>query len=212
MKRAFDVVVSAVLIAILSPLMMAIAAATAITAGFPILFRQKRPGLNGRIFTINKFRTMRPPRVGEVWSRNDGERMTTLGRWLRRTSMDELPELFNVLRGDMSLVGPRPLIVEYLDKYTAQQMRRHEVRPGMTGLAQVSGRESIPFSRRLELDVWYVDHRSFAMDFKILMRTFITVLTGHGVDVVGDALERVDDLGLAEDHQRFVVKPTDSLE
>ena len=128
----------------------------------------KSPGLHGRTFEIVKFRTMRTPRAGEVWYLTDQDRITRLGRFLRSTSIDELPELWNVLRGDMSLVGPRPLLVEYLPHYTARERRRHEMRPGITGWAAVNGRHTLPFEDRLELDAWYVDNWSLALDFRIL--------------------------------------------
>lgn len=204
-KRAFDVIVAFCGMVLVSPLLFAIAAAIAVTSGFPILFRQRRIGLDGTIFVIRKFRTMRPAKPGEDWSRTDVERLTSLGRWLRKWSLDELPELYNVLRGDMSLVGPRPFVVEFYDRFSLDQMRRHEVRPGITGLAQVSGREDIPFSRRLELDVWYVDHQSFWLDLTILGRTVATVFAARGVDTV--TVDMVDDLGLAADKSRFITGP-----
>lgn len=202
LKRAIDVVGAACGLVVLSPLLLAVAATVAITNGSPLLFRQRRVGLNGCAFVIRKFRTMRPAKPGEDWSRTDGERVTTLGRWLRRSSFDELPELYNVLRGDMSLVGPRPLVIEYRDRFSPVQMRRHETRPGITGLAQVSGREDIPFSRRLSLDVWYVDNWSLWLDLKILFKTLTCVVTATGVDTV--TVDMVDDLGLAGERSRFI--------
>lgn len=142
-----------------------------------------------------KFRTMKEPGKNEARYSTDSERLTALGRFLRRTSLDELPELFNVLKGEMSLVGPRPLLMQYLDRYTPEQMRRHDVRPGITGWAQVNGRQHIPFSQRLELDVWYVDHWSLRLDLQILLRTIRQAAGGSGVES-GQAISDVDDLGL----------------
>ena len=163
-KRCFDVVVAALAVVVLSPVLAWAALGVAVSLGRPILFRQVRPGLDGRPFEIVKFRTMRAPRSGEVWYLSDQDRVTRLGRFLRATSIDELPELWNVLRGDMSLVGPRPLLVEYLPHYTDRERRRHEMRPGITGWAAVSGRHTLPFEDRLELDAWYVENWSFALD------------------------------------------------
>jgi lipopolysaccharide/colanic/teichoic acid biosynthesis glycosyltransferase len=175
-KRALDVVGATAGLLILSPVLAAIAVATYAAQGSPIFFRQVRPGRGGRLFSLVKFRTMRPPRPGEVWYLTDDDRITRLGRWLRSSSLDELPELWNVLRGDMSLVGPRPLLVEYLDKYTPEEARRHEVRPGITGWAVVNGRNAIRFRERLRLDVWYVDHQSLWLDLRILARTLVQVV------------------------------------
>jgi sugar transferase EpsL len=156
------------------------------TIGSPVLFRQERPGLYGRPFTLFKFRTMTDAReAGTLLP--DAERLTRVGRALRRTSLDELPELVNVLRGDMSLVGPRPLLLHYLALYDAEQRRRHDVRPGLTGLAQVSGRNAIPWSERLALDVWYVDHCGPALDARILLRTVARAAAGTGVSQDGQA-------------------------
>jgi lipopolysaccharide/colanic/teichoic acid biosynthesis glycosyltransferase len=148
-----------------------------------------------------KFRTMRAARPGEIWFRNDEERLTRVGWLIRKLSLDELPTFWNVLCGEMSLVGPRPLLMEYLPKYTSEQTRRHEVRPGITGWAQVNGRQTIPFSRRLELDVWYVDHMSLAMDLRILARTASGLLSVAGVSP-GQDVDDIDDLGLAPDKPR----------
>jgi lipopolysaccharide/colanic/teichoic acid biosynthesis glycosyltransferase len=175
-KRALDMVGAAAGLVVLSPLLAAIAVALRVTQGAPVLYRQTRPGLGGRPFTIVKFRTMRPTRDGEVWFRTDAERVTRLGKLLRTTSLDELPELWNVLVGDMSLVGPRPLLVEYLGVYTSREHRRHEVRPGITGWAAVNGRNALPFKERLELDVWYVEHRSLLLDLEILALTLHRVV------------------------------------
>ena len=144
--------------------------------GRPVLFRHSRPGLGGKAFTMIKFRTMRAPRPGEAWGMGDGRRVTRLGRILRSTSLDELPELWCVLRGDMSLVGPRPLLMEHLTAFTPAERRRHDVRPGITGWAAVNGRHTRSFEERLALDVWYVDHQSLALDFRILAMTLVQLL------------------------------------
>lgn len=181
MKRLLDIMLSAPALLLAAPLMLAVALAIRWRMGRPVLFRQQRPGLHGQSFTLYKFRTMRGG------SAPDGQRLTPLGHWLRRFSLDELPQLFNVLKGDMSLVGPRPLLVEYLDVYTSAQARRHEVKPGLTGWAQVHGRNALPWSRRLALDVWYVDHRSLWLDVRILARTAWHILHGRGVRQPGHA-------------------------
>ena len=181
LKRAFDVAVSAVALLVAALPMAALAVAIRLTMGSPVLFRQVRPGLGGERFTILKFRTMRDG------DEPDAERITRLGRFLRETSLDELPELLNVLRGDMSLVGPRPLLVAYLDRYTPEQARRHEVRPGLTGLAQVSGRNATTWEQRFALDVEYVDTRSFALDLRIIGRTVRAVLAREGIAADGHA-------------------------
>jgi lipopolysaccharide/colanic/teichoic acid biosynthesis glycosyltransferase len=181
LKRAFDVAVSAVALLVFALPMAALAVAIRLTMGSPVLFRQVRPGLGGEPFTILKFRTMRDG------DEPDAERITRLGRFLRETSLDELPELLNVLRGDMSLVGPRPLLVAYLDRYTPEQARRHEVRPGLTGLAQVSGRNATTWEQRFALDVEYVDTRSLALDLRIIGRTVRAVLAREGIAAEGHA-------------------------
>jgi lipopolysaccharide/colanic/teichoic acid biosynthesis glycosyltransferase len=183
-KRTIDVTGAAIGIALLSPLLIAIAIAAFITQGRPILFRQPRPGLDGRPFRIVKFRTMRPPRPDEMSLEADRQRLTRLGGFLRASTLDELPELWNVLKGEMSLVGPRPLLMEYLDRYTEEEARRHEVRPGMTGLAAVKGRHDLAFEERLRIDVWYVDHRSLSLDLRIIAATIRQVLRRDGVATV----------------------------
>jgi sugar transferase EpsL len=208
-KRTIDVVGSAIALILFSPAILASAAAIRLTMGKPVLFVQQRPGYQGEPFMLCKFRTMRAPREGEEWNRTDDIRMTRVGRFLRLSSLDELPTLFNVLKGDMSLVGPRPLVMEYLEKYTPEQNRRHDVAPGVTGWAQVNGRESVPFSRRLVMDVWYVDHWGVLLDIKILFRTVGVLFLGSGVDKDGDGLDAVDDLGLADDRDRFRVTQKD---
>jgi lipopolysaccharide/colanic/teichoic acid biosynthesis glycosyltransferase len=185
-KRGIDVIGAAVGLAVLSPLLAAVALAVRATLGSPILFRQERPGLHGRPFTILKFRTMRPPRPGEVWYLTNEQRLTRLGRFLRQTSLDELPELWNVLRGEMSLVGPRPLLVHYLATYTRDEARRHHVRPGITGWAAVNGRHALRFKERLALDVWYVDHWSLGLDLRILARTVAHVVSRKDVSPTED--------------------------
>jgi sugar transferase EpsL len=174
-KRLMDVVLATLGLAIAAVPMLLIATAIRLTMGPPVLFRQRRPGLAGEPFMLVKFRTMR------MGTTSDELRLTKLGRFLRSTSLDELPELWNVLRGDMSLVGPRPLLMDYLDRYSAEQARRHEVRPGLTGLAQVEGRNATTWPERLALDVRYVDERSLGMDVRILWRTVGAVLTRRGV-------------------------------
>jgi lipopolysaccharide/colanic/teichoic acid biosynthesis glycosyltransferase len=185
-KRALDVVVACVVVVALSPVLAAVGLAILATDGRPVLFRQARPGLGGRSFTMWKFRTMRAPRADEVWYDSDAQRVTRLGRFLRSTSLDELPELWNVIRGDMSLVGPRPLLVEYLDHYTPEERRRHDVPPGVTGWAAVNGRNSLGFRQRLALDIWYVDHWSLWLDLRILALTAWKVVRRSDAAVVED--------------------------
>ena len=187
LKRTVDVVVSAVLLVVAALPMAVVAVAVRVSLGSPVLFRQERPGRDEVPFTLCKFRTMRDPRPGEDAVATDAERLTGLGRWLRRTSLDELPTLWNVLRGDLSLVGPRPLLMAYLPRYSPEQRRRHEVKPGMTGLAQVQGRNGLSWEQQFDLDVWYVDHRSLALDLKILGRTLGAVFSGAGVSQEGRA-------------------------
>jgi sugar transferase EpsL len=181
-KRAIDVASSALALVALGPVMVGIALAIRLTMGTPVLFRQVRPGLRGAPFELVKFRTMSGDVGPDGVPRPDEMRITRLGRLLRRLSVDELPELLNVLKGDMSLVGPRPLLLEYLPRYTSEQARRHEVRPGVTGWAQVHGRRRVPMAERFALDVWYVDHRSTRLDIRILLLTIQRVLGGSGVE------------------------------
>jgi sugar transferase EpsL len=190
LRRAVDVVGASVLTVIFSPVLAALAAAIRLTMGRPILFRQLRPGYKGTPFEVLKFRTMR-----DAEGLSDEERLTGLGVFMRQLSLDELPQLWNILRGDMSFVGPRPLLMEFLKWYTPEQMRRHDVKPGVTGWAQVQGRHAILFSKRLELDVWYVDNRTFLLDLKILGLTFWKVLTMRGASPAQTDAE-VDDVGL----------------
>jgi sugar transferase EpsL len=187
MKRFVDASASLFLIAILAPIMALVALGVRFDVGAPVLFRQVRPGLNGQPFTLYKFRTMRGAHTGESAGGTDEERLTRFGRWLRGTSLDELPELWNVLRGDMSLVGPRPLLMRYLPLYTPEQMRRHEVRPGLTGWAQINGRNALSWDDKFRLDVWYVDHRSFLLDLKILFLTLAAVFRRQGISYENSA-------------------------
>jgi lipopolysaccharide/colanic/teichoic acid biosynthesis glycosyltransferase len=184
-KRLFDLAVASALGLATLPLMAVTAVAVRVAIGRPVLFRQQRPGLHGRPFELVKFRTMTDTRGPDGVLLPDTERMTRVGRLLRATSLDELPTLLNVIRGDMSLVGPRPLLMEYLAVYTPEQSRRHEVRPGVTGLAQVLGRNRSSWPDRLRLDVWYVDHRSLGLDVWILGRTLFEVLRWGNTHAAG---------------------------
>ena len=183
-KRGIDVTASAVGLVLSAPIQAVTAGVVLAAHGRPVLFRQQRPGKGGKIFELVKFRTMRHPDTTHV---TDAERLTRIGRVLRTTSLDELPELWNVLKGDMSLVGPRPLLVQYLQRYSPEQARRHEVRPGITGLAQVSGRNALDWDTKLALDVEYVDHRSLKLDLLILWRTVASVLKRSGISHAGEA-------------------------
>jgi lipopolysaccharide/colanic/teichoic acid biosynthesis glycosyltransferase len=181
MKRLFDVVVAAAGLLLLAPILAVVALLIRINLGGPVLFRQLRPGLDGAPFLLYKFRTMRDAVDATGTPLADEQRLTRLGHILRSSSLDELPELYNVLRGDMSLVGPRPLLMEYLPLYTAHQSRRHAVRPGITGWAQVNGRNAISWEQKFEYDVWYVDHQNFVLDLKILVLTVIQVFSRRGI-------------------------------
>jgi lipopolysaccharide/colanic/teichoic acid biosynthesis glycosyltransferase len=187
LKRAMDVIGAGILLLITLPLLIIVAVVVRVTMGAPVLFRQVRPGLRGDPLTLYKFRTMLEAKDADERTLPDVHRLTKFGRFLRSTSIDELPELVNVLRGDMSLVGPRPLLVEYLPLYSPRQARRHEVRPGITGLAQVSGRNSVGWDERLELDVAYVDSWSIAGDMRILLRTLAQVVRRDGIAAEGHA-------------------------
>lgn len=187
MKRTFDIVVSGLAVVILWPFVAAIALLVRWRLGSPVLFRQTRPGKNARPFEMLKFRTMTDARDGEGRLLPDVDRLTPFGRLLRSTSLDELPELWNVLKGDMSLVGPRPLLMEYLPLYSSEQARRHEIRPGLTGWAQVNGRNALSWEQKFALDVWYVDHRSFWLDIQIIARTISGVLKRSGISAEGEA-------------------------
>lgn len=186
-KRIFDVAASGLGLLLLSPLFGAVALLVRLRLGRPVLFRQRRPGLHGKPFMMYKFRTMTDDRDAEGGLLPDGERLTPFGRFLRSTSLDELPELFNVLKGEMSLVGPRPLLMAYLDRYTPHQARRHEVRPGITGWAQINGRNALSWEEKFDLDVWYVDNGTFLLDLRILVRTVAKVLRREGISGEGQA-------------------------
>jgi sugar transferase EpsL len=185
-KRVIDVAGASIGIVVLAIPSAIVAALVRLTLGTPVIFHQQRPGLHGRLFAMYKFRTMRDVYDAAGNPLPDQLRITRLGRFLRRTSLDELPELINVLRGEMSLVGPRPLLVEYLERYSAEQARRHDVAPGITGLAQINGRNTLNWNDRLALDVWYVDHASLWLDAKILVQTVIRLVRGSEVDADGD--------------------------
>jgi sugar transferase EpsL len=186
MKRVFDFVFAAMGVVLLSPLFAVIGLAVRLTMGSPVFFRQARPGRGGKAFVLLKFRTMKLEPDGTAAS-SDEARLTRLGKFLRRASLDELPELLNVLTGDMSLVGPRPLLMEYLPLYNPEEARRHEVRPGITGWAQVNGRNGIGWVEKFRLDVWYVDHRSFRLDLRILWMTVAHVISAKGISHPGHA-------------------------
>jgi lipopolysaccharide/colanic/teichoic acid biosynthesis glycosyltransferase len=185
-KRTTDVVLAALALVALAPVLLAVAAAVAIALGRPVLFRQNRAGRGGEPFSVLKFRSMRSPDPARGIV-SDADRLTPFGRFLRSTSLDELPSLWNVLRGDMSIVGPRPLPVAYLPRYSAEQARRHEVRPGITGLAQVCGRNSLSWEAKFALDVEYVEDMSFALDLRILCATVGVVLRRDGISAAGEA-------------------------
>ena len=187
-KRLFDLIVAIAALLLLSPLLLALCLVVRIGLGSPIFFRQTRPGLHGRPFGLIKFRTMLNPRAGAAADvASDAQRLTRLGRFLRAASLDELPELWNIIRGDMSLVGPRPLLMQYLDRYTPEQARRHEVRPGLTGWAQVNGRNALAWEDKFALDVWYVDNRSMLLDLRILFMTAWKLLKPSGITGEGAA-------------------------
>jgi sugar transferase EpsL len=192
MKRLLDILISAIALLLLSPLLLIVAVLVRLKLGSPILFRQQRPGLNCRLFTMFKFRTMISQTHDDHGNQlPDDQRLTRFGLWLRATSLDELPELLNVLKGELSLVGPRPLMVKYLDRYTPQQNRRHEVKPGITGWAQVNGRNNMTWEQKFEYDVWYVDHQSFWLDIKILAITAWQVIKRS--DIAKDGHATVDE-------------------
>lgn len=186
-KRVLDFTLALFLLFIVSPLLLLIGLLVLLVMGRPVFFIQARPGYRGKIFNIYKFRTMRKPKLDEHSLLSDGKRMGFLGKVLRNLSLDELPELFNVLKGDMSLVGPRPLLPQYLPRYTSEQARRHEVKPGITGWAQVKGRNALSWEERLKMDVWYVDNRSIWLDLKILCLTFYKTIKREGISQPGQA-------------------------
>ena len=187
MKRLFDIVVVSLTAPLWLPLVIILAALVRIKLGSPIFFRQERPGFHGQLFRLIKFRTMTDARDKSGNLLPDSVRLTPYGKWLRSTSLDELPELFLVLKGDMSLVGPRPLLVQYLPLYNNEQARRHDVRPGLTGWAQINGRNAISWEEKFALDVWYVDHHSVLLDAKILFLTFWRVFNRHGISAANEA-------------------------
>ena len=186
MKRCIDVIGAAAGLAVLSPAITATAAAIRVNMGSPVTFRQERPGLEGKIFELIKFRTMSVAKEGQGVE-SDGARLTPLGSLLRKLSLDELPTLWNVLRGDMSLVGPRPLLVQYLERYSPEQARRHDVVPGVTGWAQINGRNAISWEEKFELDTWYIDNWSFWLDLEILAKTLLKVLKRSDINSAGAA-------------------------
>lgn len=185
MKRVFDFWVSVFLIFILSPLFFLVAIMVRFRLGPPVIYRQQRPGFQSQPFMIYKFRSLTDQRDRHGNLLPDSERFTRFGSWLRRSSLDELPELINVLKGDMSLVGPRPLLMQYIDRYTEFQARRHEVRPGITGWAQINGRNAVSWEKKFQMDVWYIDHQSFLLDIKILFLTLIQVYKRQGIHQEG---------------------------
>lgn len=187
MKRVFDLLVTSIALLLFAPLLLVLALMVRLNLGSPVLFRQQRAGLRGRPLLICKFRTMTDARdaVGNLLS--DDLRLTSFGRFLRSSSLDELPELLNVLKGEMSLVGPRPLLLKYLERYSPQQMRRHEVLPGITGWAQINGRNALTWEQKFALDIWYVDHQSFWLDLKILLLTVVKMVRREGINQPGQA-------------------------
>ena len=195
MRRLIDLTGASILSVLLSPVLAGLALAIRLSMGRPILFRQQRPGYKGEPFEVYKFRTVKDAVGADGEPLPDEERLTRVGVLMRQLSLDELPQLWNILRGDMSFIGPRPLLMEFLKWYTPEQMRRHDVKPGVTGWAQVQGRHDIPFSKRLALDVWYVDNRSMRLDLKIVGLTFLKVLSMRGAQPAQTDAE-VDDVGL----------------
>jgi lipopolysaccharide/colanic/teichoic acid biosynthesis glycosyltransferase len=187
MKRAFDLLASGAALLVLSPVIAGVAGVVRVKLGSPVFFRQQRPGLKGRPFRMVKFRTMRDAHDAQGNALPDAERLTPLGRFLRASSLDELPELWNVFRGEMSLVGPRPLLMDYLPLYSATQARRHDVRPGITGWAQINGRNTLRWEDKFDMDVWYVDNQSLALDLKIILLTLWKVVRREGISAAGEA-------------------------
>lgn len=186
-KRIFDLTLTSLGLIICAPLLLMLAMLVRLFLGLPVIFRQQRPGLHGKAFTLLKFRTMQDAHDAMGKPLADELRLTRFGRLLRSTSLDELPELFNVLKGDMSLVGPRPLLMQYLERYSPEQRRRHEVKPGITGWAQVNGRNAITWEQRFNLDVWYVNHWSLGLDVKILLMTIWKIMRREGISQPGQA-------------------------
>ncbi|WP_017548169.1 sugar transferase [Salinicoccus carnicancri] len=190
MKRVFDVSAALAMLVLLSPLMAAVAVMIKMKMGSPVVFRQRRPGYKGVPFNLHKFRTMTDGRDEDGELLPDADRLTDLGIMLRKYSLDELPQLINVLRGELSLVGPRPLLTQYMTLYSRRQMKRHDVRPGITGWAQVNGRNSLPWEEKFEMDVWYVENRSWWLDMKILAMTAGKVLKSEGISQEGESTAR----------------------
>jgi lipopolysaccharide/colanic/teichoic acid biosynthesis glycosyltransferase len=186
-KRIFDFLVAGGALLLLSPILLGVALLVRIKLGGPVLFRQQRPGLHGKPFMMMKFRTMIDAFDRDGQPLPDAQRLTPFGCWLRASSLDELPELINILRGDMSLVGPRPLLMRYLPLYSPEQARRHEVRPGLTGWAQINGRNALTWDEKFALDLWYVEHRSFLLDLRILWQTALKVVRREGISSAGEA-------------------------
>jgi sugar transferase EpsL len=189
-KRLFDLITSLLVMIILSPIFLVLALLVWIFQGWPIFFQQERPGYKGRPFRVRKFRTMRAARPGEEGVENDSARLTGFGRFLRASSLDELPEVLSIFMGDMSAVGPRPLLAQYLPLYNAEQMRRHDLLPGLTGWAQINGRNALSWEDKFKLDVWYVDHWSFGLDLKIIFLSIWKVLKREGISQEGEATAR----------------------
>jgi lipopolysaccharide/colanic/teichoic acid biosynthesis glycosyltransferase len=186
-KRLFDLLVAGGALVVLSPILLIVALLVRVKLGSPVLFRQQRPGLHGQPFMMLKFRTMIDAVGRDGQPLPDAERLTSFGRWLRASSLDELPELLNILRGDMSLVGPRPLLMRYLPLYSPEQARRHEVRPGLTGWAQINGRNALSWDEKFALDRWYVENRGFLLDLRILWLTMLKVVKREGISSAGEA-------------------------
>ena len=186
-KRIFDVLFALTALIFLAPVLIVVSIVIVIFDGFPVFFSQTRPGKNGNPFKLHKFRTMKEVRNQKIELIPDGERITNFGVMLRRMSLDELPELFNVLKGEMSIVGPRPLLLQYLKRYSDEQIRRHEVLPGITGWAQINGRNAISWEEKFRLDVWYVDHWTFWLDIRIILQTIWKVIKGEGISQPGRA-------------------------
>jgi len=186
LKRPMDFTLSLIAIILLCPVLLIVALLVRVKLGSPVIFRQRRPGLNEKIFTMYKFRTMTDQKDEKGEYLPDSVRLTPFGKWLRSTSLDELPELFNILKGDMSIVGPRPLLIKYLELYNSHQKRRHEVRPGLTGLAQVNGRNSISWEDKFNYDVEYINNYDFGTDFKIILLSFIKVIKRESINQLGD--------------------------
>lgn len=186
-KRVFDIIFALIAVVLLSPVFLVVSIVIVISDGFPVFFTQVRPGKNGVPFKLHKFRSMKKAQDQKIELSTDGERITKFGYFLRRTSVDELPELFSVLEGKMSIVGPRPLLMQYLERYSGEQARRHEVLPGITGWAQINGRNTISWEEKFRLDIWYVDHWTFCLDIKIILQTVWKVIKGEGISQPGRA-------------------------